>query len=160
MKARLVKVDNDVKILCTDGTISQASPSLMTYFFTRFDEIGIFTGNDGNWSKDYLDMSEYPGETLAYVTDDEKLVVLSSWAAEQAIVPAASDTSKLLTIIEYAKKHNRSKEIIKTFVRNGRISGAVMMGRQWFIPEDAPYPVEEASRKPTSGRTPCSRKAD
>lgn len=154
MKARLVKIDNNLKILCNDGSISTASPSLLTQFLCHFNEINLFTGNDGSWSDQCFDMSQYPGETLAFITDDDKLVVSDPSVIEKAVVPAPPDPSKLLTVIEYAKKHNRSKEIIKTFVRDGRIMGAFMLGRQWFIPEDAPYPVEESSRKPAAGRPP------
>ena len=154
MKARLVKLGETVNILCPNGTVCKANPSLMTHFFSNFDKPGVFTGKDGVWNKQFLDMSEYPGETLAYITDDLKLVVLAAWSIEMALLPADPSQRKLLTVKEYAKKHDRSKELIKAFVRDGRIMGAEKIGRQWFIPEDAPYPVEVSRRKPESGRTP------
>lgn len=155
MKARLIRNGSEVHLLCSNGTISKAPPSLLTHFLSHFDEVGIFTGKDGTWSDRFLDMSVYPGETLAYVTDNNQLVVLSPWVIE-TVIKKNVVAPKELTIVEYAKKHDRSKEMIKALLREGRIAGAIMRGRQWFIPENAPYPIEERSRKPTAGRTPVS----
>ena len=130
----------------------------MTNFFSRFDEVGIFTGKDGTWTDRFLDMSEYPGETLAYVTDNDQLVVISPWVIE-TVISKNVVAPKELTLVQYAQKHTRSKEMIKAIVREGRITGAVMRGRQWFIPENAPYPIEEKSRNPEAGRSPRRSKA-
>lgn len=150
MKARLLKIDKEVLILCNDGTIINADQSLIARFFSNFDNVNIFNGSDGNWKQFHLDMGEYPGVTLAYVTDSDQLVVVSPWAMKQALSVSAGN-HKLISVADYAKKYNRSREMVKAFAQQDRIPGAFKVGRAWLIPEDAPYPVEEGRRKPTSG---------
>ena len=66
-------------------------------------------------------------------------------------------------IVEYGKKHNKGKEIIKYFCREGRIAGAYKINGYWMIPEDAPYPIDirqqRSSDKPRSGRPKKNRTA-
>ena len=154
MKARLVKYGENVDLLCSDGTIIHTQNSLRRKFFLHFDETEIFTGTE-KWAGKFLDMTDYPGETLAYVSDDKKLVVVDPAMLREALKTEDSTAGfrGMLTTIEYAQKHNKSKEMIKAFCNDGRIIGAKKVGRQWFIPEDAPYPIEEKSQKPTAGRT-------
>ncbi len=154
MKARLIKADKCTKLLCADGTIKNASPSTIKDFFSNFSNASDLTGTDGNWTETCLDMSAYPGEALAYVTDSGQLVVLDENVLKNALVPSKPDLSEYLSVVEYAKKHNRSREMVKVFAKQGRIPGTFMHGRSYFIPKDAPYPVDEVSRKPTSGNKP------
>ena len=155
MKVRLVKEEGKAKLLCEDGTICNASSSLLFQFFTNFDKYSMFTGTDGKWNQEYPDMSEYPAATVAYVTDDGRLLVVDPWIMSMAMTPPTLVNGNLITSVDYAKKHRRSREMIQAFINQGRILGAVKIGRQWFIPEDSPYPVDVTDRKPESGRTPC-----
>jgi len=152
MKARVVKKDGSFLILYKDGTISTPSPRLLGQFMRDFINYSSYSGENGKWTDVSLDMGEFPGETMAYVTDLGQLVVMDPAIIQHAFVEQKSELSDYLTVEEYAEKHNRSPQIIKAFIRNNRIPGITRFGRQLAIPADAPYPVENKSRKPTSGR--------
>lgn len=47
----------------------------------------------------------------------------------------------MLTATQYAEKHGLSKQWAARLAKDGRIPGAVLHGRMWLIPEDAPEPV-------------------
>lgn len=47
-----------------------------------------------------------------------------------------------LTTGEYAKKYDKKPKQILNYCLAGRIEGAELLGRKWFIPEDAPYPKD------------------
>lgn len=150
MKARVVKKDGKVMLLCNDGTISVSSVSLMKKFLSSFKECSDFSGQDGNWTELSLDMGEFPGTTLAYVTDQEALVVLDPTLFSDVFTGAAF-ISDYITAEEFAKKYDRSHALIKAFLRENRIPGAIRFGHVWAIPADAPYPVESHRLKPNSG---------
>ena len=42
-----------------------------------------------------------------------------------------------ITINQYAQKVNKNVEIIKAYLKNGRIPGARLVDGQWQIPADA-----------------------
>jgi len=151
MYARLIRdFDGNVKLLCKNGTIDSPTMPVLANILTNFKAAKYFSGNDGRWSDNYADMMLYPGIDLAYVTDDLTLVVLDG----SVFTPVISETlrmSSYINITEYAKKVNRSREIIKVLCREGRIVGAQKIGNQWMIPEDAPYPIPPNRRRPGSG---------
>lgn len=45
----------------------------------------------------------------------------------------------LLTLPEYAAKVGRNPANVRQKILRGHLPGAVKMGRDWFIPADAPY---------------------
>ena len=141
MKARLIKdIEGNVKLLCGNGTICDSSLSVLANLFTGFRYALDFSGNDGKWSSAYGDMALYPGQTLAYVTDDFNLVCIDSSVFE----PLIADTFKVKSLIplsEYAKQVDKSAEIVKVLCRSGRIVGAQKMAGRWMVPKDAPYPI-------------------
>ena len=47
----------------------------------------------------------------------------------------------MLTATQYAEKYGLSKQWAARLAKEGRIVGAVLHGRTWLIPEDAPEPV-------------------
>lgn len=47
-----------------------------------------------------------------------------------------------LTTGEYAKKYHKKPKQILNYCLAGRIEGAELLGRKWFIPEDASYPKD------------------
>lgn len=152
MKARIVKNKDSIKLLFKDGSISNFGIDHLIHFFLYFKNPDVFHGDDGDWREFYNDMSEYPGKTLAYITDRDDLLLQDQDLINMIIsYPSASDI-RYLTTAEYAQKHNRSRELIKTLARSGRIPGAIKKGRSWLFPENAPYPIEPASRKPAAGR--------
>lgn len=164
MKARITKTEVGTYLLCSDGSVIKTTPSQLKMFFINFNKTTIFsgktTGKENPWNTQYLDITDYPGETLAYVTDDNKLVINDPSILQDLLKrdDNVDYVPNLLTTQQYAKLHNRSQELIKAFVRTGRIIGAKKIGRIWLIPEDAPYPIEEKSQKPTAGRTANKKK--
>ena len=91
-------------------------------------------------------MSLYPGETIAYVTDLLELVVVS-FDPFLPLIEKSVQTSKYLSVSEYAKKYDKTNVIIKKYCRCGKIVGAIKKGGCWIIPEDAPYPVPPNRRR-------------
>ena len=51
-----------------------------------------------------------------------------------------------LSSAEIAKKWNVSQRRVAVFCKEGRVKGAVLIGRMWMIPKDAEKPVD-ARRK-------------
>lgn len=141
MKARLIKdKEGNVSLLCANGSICVSSTSVLANLFLNFKGAQNFAGSDGNWSDSYGDMAVYPGETLAYVTDDFNLVCNDATVFEPLII----DTLKvhtLIPLVEYAKQVGKSQEIVKVLCRSGRLVGAQKMAGRWMVPKDAPYPI-------------------
>ena len=152
MKARLVKdKKGHIKLLYANGTISETNITVLANFLLNFKNAKNFSGSDGNWSTSYGDMAVYPGETLAYVTDDLNLVIMDFSVFE----PLLNETYKLSSYVslgDYATKVKKSREIIKNMCRSGRIIGAQKIANRWMIPKDAPYPVPPEKQKDGSGR--------
>ena len=48
-------------------------------------------------------------------------------------------SGKLVPIVEYARKHGVVPTAVRHKCQRGYIPGAVKIGRNWCIPEDAPY---------------------
>lgn len=151
MKARLIKTkDNKLRLLCEDGTLAICSKVLLFDFLTNFNTSSFSGGDAGRWDTETPDMNSYPGKNIAYITDTLQLVIYD-FAPFSFAVSESPDFMEYLSTDEYAKLHNVSREIVKVYCRNGRIAGAKRIGNRWAIPETAPYPVEDGSRKPTSG---------
>lgn len=148
MKARLIKTESNDLVLLLDNGSYLESPSLsvlgiMLFNFKSIDEFGL-EKEGRSWKKEYPSITSVPGQNLAYITDSFQLVIedifpfVGVFEQVKATVPIES----VLTAAEYAKKYNKSVEQIKVFCRNGRIWGAKKIGRDWVIPEDAPYPTD------------------
>ena len=152
MNARLIKdFDGNIMLLCKNGSYEFPTMTSLANILTNFKAAKYFTGNDGRWSDQYADMMLYPGVDLAYITDDLNLVVLDG-SVFAPVIAESLRMSEYINITEYAKKVNKSREIIKVLCREGRIVGAQKMGKQWMIPADAPYPIPPNRRRPGSGR--------
>ena len=153
MKARVVKTENDILVLHYDGTISISSSDLLKRFLCDFADYSSFSGKNGKWTDVTFDMGDFPGTTLAYVTDSGQLVVNDAnfFADIFKTIPSLTD---YLTVEEYAKLHNRSVQMIRAYAMSGRIPGVTYFGYLLAIPKDAPYPVSDKARKPNSGLKP------
>lgn len=46
----------------------------------------------------------------------------------------------LIPVAEYAKKIGKNTITVADKCRRGNLPGAIKIGRDWFIPKDAPYP--------------------
>lgn len=148
MKCRLLNDTNQrIVLLCKDGTIATANDLLLLDLLTGFQSEGdFFTGKDGRWDEQYPEMSMYPGKTLAIITDTNQLVLDEF----ELFLPLLKTTTKMrgyISTIDFAKKYDKSPEIIKVYCRKGRIPGAIKIARNWLIPENASYPVDEENRR-------------
>lgn len=146
MKGRLIK-DKEQRIiyLHQDGSIIPATNDFMRFFISNFKSLCSTTPPPGQtyerWLSDScLSMHSYEGETLAYLTNNDELVVSSPEAF--CMLEFNSDLDSYISLPEYAKKWNKSIEIIKVLCRNKRIPGAVLKFNRWLIPKDAVYPVD------------------
>lgn len=148
MKARLIKNEDNQLVLLLAGGAYIESPSvselgILLFNFKSIEDFGLEKAKK-SWMGEYPSISSVPGHSLAYITDSSQLVIedispfISIFESVKATVPIES----VLTASEYAEKHNKSVEQIKVFCRNGRIWGAKKIGRDWIIPEDAPYPTD------------------
>ena len=152
MIARLVKkLDDQVVLLCKDGSICNSSVTVLANFLSKFKDSKNFSGNDGKWSGEYGDMALFPGQTLAYVTDDV-LLVIYDFEPFEPIISKSYNISSYISLAEYAEKVDKSNEIVKVLCREGRIVGAQKIGGSWMIPEDAPYPVPPHRRRVSARR--------
>ena len=53
-----------------------------------------------------------------------------------------------LPVQEYSKKWNISKRRIQVLCKEGRITGAKMIGNMWVIPEDTERPIDARVKNP------------
>ena len=158
MKARLIKdAKQRYMLLCNDGTIAAAEDPVLYDLLTGFRRNnGCFAGTSGRWDLEYPDMSVYPGETIAFIADNDSLV-LYHFDPFSSLLSSDSTMLGYISTQEFAERNNKSVEIVKVYCRNNRIPGAVKMGGTWLIPKNAEYPVEEQNRKPGSHK-PRGRK--
>ena len=49
-------------------------------------------------------------------------------------------TIDLIPITEYAARTGRNPIVVRQKCQRGTLPGAVKLGRDWFVPADAPYP--------------------
>ena len=62
----------------------------------------------------------------------------------------------LIPIAEYAARVGRAVSSVRQKCQRGTLPGAVKLGRDWFIPPDAPYPDERIR----SGKYLGARRSD
>lgn len=157
MIARLIRVQGgNLQLLCPNGTIDEGTEHVLANLLLNFQSANRFSGNKGRWDDRVLDIGLFPGTTIAYVTDDFELVIRDQEPFASLIQDNYRHT-KFLTVEQYAQKHNKSREIIKVYCREGKIVGAGKKGGCWIIPEDAPYPVP-LERRREGYRGPRKRK--
>ena len=81
-------------------------------------------------------MDEHEDETIFSVTDNNELVV----AKPEFIRLMLDEASNYMSSFEYAALHSKKHGIIQRYCREGRIKGAIKVGKNWAIPRDAAYP--------------------
>lgn len=60
----------------------------------------------------------------------------------------------LITISQYARRHNRKPVSARTMAERGRFTTAVKLGKTWFIDSDEPYPdARRLDARSTGGRS-------
>ena len=53
---------------------------------------------------------------------------------------------KYITAIEAAKKWELSERSVRNYCAEGRVAGAILLGKTWMIPEDAAKPMRKGHR--------------
>ena len=137
MKLRVITYKSEKFILCPNGTKMKADKETLNKLLSGFRKPSSFKGADGYWNDVVADMEDAAGETLAYVDDSLKLVIISDKLFSKQSTMYVSAT-------EYAEMHGKSRPSVKNMCAAGRIEGAYKTSSGWFIPKDAPYP----DRKP------------
>lgn len=144
MKLRLVQRYKATHIYCSNGTILNPTEEDIIRFLTSFKKPNQFKGNDGFWNNEIADMENAPGETLAYVDDSNKLVILN----ESIFDGLLKEKISYISVTEYAELHGKSRPMIKKLCLYGRIPGAQKHSTGWLIPKNAPYPKDNRYSKP------------
>ena len=129
-----MKQGGKIVAYCSNGTISNVTDDMLIKILTSFDKPHIFKGTDGVWNTSIADMSDVIGDTLAYIDDSNKLVVLDNKVFSKIL------KRRFISATEYADLHHKSRASIKNMCGKGRIEGAYQTSSGWLIPADAPYP--------------------
>jgi len=136
MKLRIVRRYKAHHIYCSNGSIINATKEDITKVLLNFKKPNIFKGNDGYWSNQISDMELAPGETLAYIDNANKLVILDEGLLKAYI----KEEINYISVTEYANKHDKCRATVKNLCVAGRIPGVRKNSSGWLIPENAPYP--------------------
>ena len=152
MKTRLVKnKDNSLMLLLDNGKLLYVEKHKLANYFFHHKTLLRNNPNHlnfeivGRWDNEFEDISEYPGDTVAFTSNKGHLVIveITPFAEVLSVKSAnASDEELFITVKEYSEKYKKSVEQVKVFCRKGRIKGAKKIGRDWMIPKDAIYPID------------------
>lgn len=134
------------KLLCQDGTIQDISDDDVILTVLSLQEYCNATGKDGRWDTFASDMGKYPAQEIAYLTTWQQTCISATDWVKNLYIEARAKLNKYVSVVEYAKLHNKSAERVKVLCREGRIAGAFKNGKVWFVPSDASYPMD-ARRK-------------
>ena len=143
MKLRLIKQKNKILLYCPNGTILTPTEDDLIRMLTSFSKPQRFNGDSGYWSANMATMEEAAGETLAYVDDAYKLVILN----EQAFAGLFKPETKYISASEYAALHNKGNAIVKRLCLAGKLPGAYKTSSGWLIPEKTPYPEDGRTKR-------------
>lgn len=146
MQARIVKLNENYFILFLDGSISVCGKREFNLFMKSSKNITDYSGGINRWDTQYKNMEDYPGETISVITDDGSILI-KDLTPFRFLFTYNQETEKDISASDYAKKHGKSVEQIKVLCRNNKIKGARKFGRDWLIPENAPYPEDGRKRK-------------
>ena len=136
MKVKLVKRGGKLFIYCPNGSILIPKDADLIKLLTSFKKPHIFKGEDGIWNTVASDINNAPGETLAYIDNTNKLIVIDEKVFESVI----KKDVQYISASEYADLKGKSRPSIKNMCAAGRIPGAYKTSSGWLIPADAPYP--------------------
>lgn len=150
MLLRIVEHSRKIKVLCKDGTIRYVGREFLQTLLDNIATPEKITGEDGFWEVQVDSMEEYPGKTVAWITDDHILNIVANhpFKSRQKKDPGQKEDKpevkeKLngyLSLSDYAALHNVHPSRVRVLCRDGRIPGVVKSGVYYFIPTNAPYP--------------------
>ena len=52
-----------------------------------------------------------------------------------------------ISVAEFAKKHNIAERTVRNYCSNGKIPGAVLIGKTWSVPSDAELPLHKTAKR-------------
>ena len=136
MKLRLIKNKKETLLLCPNGSILLVDKDVLLRLLCEFKRPSKFKGDYGYWNTDNADMDNVYGETLAYVDDSYKLIILN----DKVYSEFKGNTIKYISTTEYAELHGKTRPTVKALCASGRITGAYKASSGWLIPENAPWP--------------------
>ena len=134
MKLRVLKKGSKLIVCCMNGSVLDATEEILKNSLTGFNKPHLCKGTAGAWDTECADMSELSGETLAYIDDTNKLVVVNNKTFESVL----KKDIRYISVSEYAELHGKCRASIKNMCP--RIEGAYQTSSGWLIPADAPYP--------------------
>ena len=138
MKLRLLKLKDTVYLYCPNGTIMKPQPVDLIRILTNFTNPHQFKGSEGYWNTTMANMEDAAGETLAYVDDCFKLIVLN----EKTFSDIITQETKFISASEYATYHGKCRATVKNLCVAGKLPGAYKTSSGWLIPEGTPYPKD------------------
>lgn len=144
MKARILEIDNVIKLLLENGTVKIITFSELIDFLKHYQDETFYEGTQ-TWEEQYeISMDAFSGETLAVVTKEGLLTIYKPELIKRIL---DYKEIKYITADEYAAKYDKKGCIIRRFCSSGKMKGAIQKGGMWLIPEDAEYPVKARTKK-------------
>lgn len=143
MKLRLVKRTDTLYLYCMNGSILYPNKEVLARLLTDFKRPQVFKGDNAYWNTMYSEMEDAPGETLAYVDDAKKLIILS----DKVFADVVQKEEKYISATEYAERFGKCRATVKNLCVAGRLPGAYKTSSGWLIPENTPYPQDGRTTK-------------
>ncbi len=141
MKARLICDEKgQYLLLCSDGTIAEATISVLARFLKDSKNIEAVSGNVDRWNNQVPYMLDYKAETIAYINDDGCIVISDFTPFERLFemnIKPGFSADEFLTTAQYAEAVGKSVEQVKIQLRKGCIPNACKLGRDWIIHKDS-----------------------
>ena len=136
MKVRLVARNEDLFLVKCNGDIDRIFKIDAREFLLNFRD-PKYLDVAGSWFHDSFTIDSFSGATIAYVTEQGDLVIKSMNLFRKIIVEGDTD---YLTVKEYAALHGKAISTIRRLCQHGKLPGAVLRGKYYLIPANAPYP--------------------
>lgn len=144
MKARIIKAENELKLLLCNGKIKTVSTDDIIEFINTYTNKDNYSLEDDYSFDMSKDIENYVGETIVTVSDDYNLTFHSEDFFFKNYIPKKPD---YLTAKQFAEKHNRHFEVIRRYCRSGKIPSAKYENNTWYIPVNASCPVDGRSTR-------------
>lgn len=143
MKARLIRNEGTITLMLCSGTVILMNEDKVREFFCSYNDSSAYDMT--RVIDTYVqNMIMCPGETLAYVNDENDLVIRNPQFFTGLFTIYSGD---YITAQEYAERHGKTSAIIKRFCRDNRIPGAIKIGGRWCVPENTKYPQDSRISK-------------
>ncbi len=139
MKARLIRYQDSIQLLLCTGKIKNFSNYEACEFLLNFSDSKYYSDNS-KWDFENLSMTDYKGDTIAYVCDETILHIVDAKLFKDIF---ENKESNYITAKEYADAHGKQPAIIRRLCQHGRIRGSIQKGKTWLIPANSPYPSDE-----------------